>query len=82
MAARVRGVMPRTLSLGFTREVDHVHDGVDAEHEHAIDERDGLDDGEVVVAHGVHHQVAEAGIGEDHLHQHGAAEHESRPARR
>ena len=37
-------------------------------------ERDGLDERQIVIAHGLHHQIADAGIGEDHLDQQRAAE--------
>src|ERR1700730_2405579 len=56
------------------RDVGHVGEQVDQNHQHAVDEGDRLDDGEVALEDRVDHQAAEAGDGEDLLHDEGAAD--------
>src|ERR1700684_2133116 len=45
------------------RDIGHVGEQVNQDHQHAVDERDRLEDGEVALEDGVDHQAAEAGDG-------------------
>src|SRR5262245_42649980 len=51
--------------LGIENDIENVHDGIDQKRGHAEHERDALDQRQIVIAHGLHHQVADPGIGED-----------------
>src|SRR5260221_4601839 len=63
--------------LGVQHEIQDIDGGVDDEDDDAIGQRDALDERQIVVAHRVDHQAADAGIGVDHLDEEGAAEHEA-----
>src|SRR5437879_3334045 len=63
--------------LGVQHEIENIDGGVDEENDDAISQRDALDERQIMVAHRVDHQAADAGISIDHFDEESAAEHEA-----